>query len=60
MLRLKIPAMITALVFGSSLLAAACGQKGPLYLPNADKSKQEQSKTQEKKKPEEQRSGSGY
>jgi predicted small lipoprotein YifL len=58
--RLKIPAMITAFAFGSSLLVAACGQKGPLYLPSADESKQEQSKMQEKKKPEEQRGGSGY
>jgi predicted small lipoprotein YifL len=58
--RLKIPAMITAFVFGLSLLVVACGQKGPLYMPTDDKSGQEQSKAQEKKKPEQQRGGSGY
>lgn len=58
--RLKIPAMIAALVFGSSLLVAACGQKGPLYLPSTDNSKQEQSKTQVKKNTEDQRGGSNY
>lgn len=58
--QLKIPAMITALVFGSSMLLAACGQKGPLYLPETNKSEQEQSEMQDKKKAEEQRGSSGY
>ncbi len=58
--RRKIPTIIAAFVFGSSLLVAACGQKGPLYLPDADKSAQEQSETKEEQKPEDKRGGSGY
>lgn len=58
--RLKLSALIAALVFGSSTLVAACGQKGPLYLPDTDEPKQEQSETQQKKTKEDQRGGSSY
>ncbi len=53
-------AMISAFVFTSLLLTAGCGQKGPLYLPDEGKSKQEQSDSQKEKKPTETRGTGGY
>ncbi len=38
--RKRSAALLLAVIFGAGTVMAACGQKGPLYLP--DKEKQEQ------------------
>jgi len=49
-----------SLLFGSSLLMAACGQKGPLYLPKTKQETNEsQQAPQQNQDPKEKR-GSGY
>ncbi len=44
--RTRSAALILAVIFGIGIVTVACGQKGPLYLPDEDQ--QEQRKKEEK------------
>lgn len=44
--------LLLALAFGAGTILSACGQKGPLYLPDDSGGKDEQEEAQEQKKPE--------
>lgn len=58
--KFKVIVATISLLFGSALLMAACGQKGPLYLPSAEQETNESQQVPQQNQDSKEKRGSGY